>query len=49
MPKQKRAALASINNLKKNKEDNPSKRQKNDHPQPRPGKENTNVSSVSGN
>ena len=49
MTKRKQAMLASINDLKKCKEDNPSKRQKSDHPQPRPGEENANVSSVSGN
>jgi hypothetical protein len=40
--------LSSIDNLKKSKDENPMKRQKHDPPQPRPGKENANVSFVTG-
>jgi hypothetical protein len=46
MGRRKRTALASIDNLKKNKDENPTKKQKLIHPQPTPGKENANVSSV---
>jgi len=49
MGRRKRAALASIDNLKKNKNENPTKKQKRVHPQPRPGKENANMSSVARN
>jgi hypothetical protein len=48
MGRRKLTALASIENLKKSKGENPTKRQKTDHSQARPGKENAlaNVSSV---
>ena len=49
MGRRKRAALTSIDNLKKSKDENSTKRQKCDHPQPRPGKENESVSFLMGN
>jgi len=44
MTRRKRSALASIDNLKKTKDENPTKKQKHDHPQQQLGKENENVS-----
>ena len=46
MGRRKRTALASIDNLKKNKDENPTKKQKHIHLEPTPGKENANVSSA---
>ncbi|KAF8800301.1 hypothetical protein BYT27DRAFT_7262950, partial [Phlegmacium glaucopus] len=48
MGRRKRATLASIDNLKKSKDENPTKRQKSNHPQPRPGKENANSAPIHG-
>ena len=40
MDRRKRAALISIDNLKKSKDENSTKQQKHNHPQLRPGNEN---------
>jgi hypothetical protein len=49
MGRRKQSVLARTDNLKKSKDENPAKRQKHNHPLPRPGKENANVSFVLGN